>query len=99
MALDARTRRELIKRGHGLKAELNVSAGEVTEAAVEHVRTFLASHDLGKVRVRADSGAECDQAAAELATRVPCEVVSRVGRVLLLYRPGKGAGSEASLTE
>jgi RNA-binding protein YhbY len=42
---------------------------------------------LGKVRIHADSGAECEQAAAELAQRVPCEVVSRVGRVVLLHRP------------
>lgn len=88
MALDAKVRRELVKRGHGLKAELSLSAGEISDAAVDHVRAFLAGRELGKVRIRADSAAECDEAAAELAGRVPCEVVSRVGRVVLLYRPG-----------
>lgn len=87
MALDAKLRRELIKRGHGLKADLSVSAGEISDAVVEHVRAFLAGREVGKVRIRADSAAECDEAASELAGRVPCEVVTRVGRVVLLYRP------------
>lgn len=80
-------RRELIKRGHGLKAELSISAEEISDAAVEHVRAFLTARELGKVRIHADSAAECEAAAADLAGRVPCEVVSRVGRVVLLYRP------------
>jgi len=87
MALDARMRRELKKRGHALKVEISFSAENFSDAAVEHVRAFLAARELGKVRIHADSGAECEQAAAELAERVPCEVVSRVGRVVLLHRP------------
>jgi RNA-binding protein YhbY len=87
MALSARVRRELIKRGHGLKAELSLSAGEISEGVIGHVRAFLSGRELGKVRIRADSAAECEQAASELEAQVPCEVVSRVGRVLLLYRP------------
>ena len=90
MTLNAKLRRELIKRGHGQKAELSVSAGEISDAVVEHVRTYMAGRELGKVRIRADSAAECDEAAAELAERVPCEVVSRVGRVVLLYRTVEG---------
>jgi RNA-binding protein YhbY len=87
MTLDAKLRRELIKRGHGLKVEISLSAVEISDAAIEHVRTFLAGRDLGKVRIRADSAVECEAAAADLAQRVPCEVVARVGRVVLLHRP------------
>jgi RNA-binding protein YhbY len=99
MALNAKIRRELIRRGHALKAEFSLSAAEISDAAVEHVQTFLADRELGKIRLRADSAAECEAAAAELARRVPCEVVSRVGRVLLLYRLDAAAGPGGSSAE
>ena len=50
-----------------LKVEISFSAENISDAAVEHVRAFLAARELGKVRIHADSGAECEQAAAELA--------------------------------
>jgi RNA-binding protein YhbY len=89
MALNPKTRRELIRRGHALKAEFSLRAAEISDAAVEHIRDFLADRELAKIRLRADNAAECDAGAAELASRVPCEVVSRVGRVLLVHRPGQ----------
>jgi RNA-binding protein YhbY len=42
-----------------------------SDAVVEHVRRHLAEHELVKVRIRADSRTECEQAAAVLAARVP----------------------------
>ena len=92
MSLSTKQRRELIARGHSLKATVTIAANPVSDNSVAHVRQLLAGRDLAKLRIRADSRAECEQAAAELAERVPCEVVMRVGRVVLLYRqPATGA--------
>ena len=93
MALSAHERRELAARGRRLKAEVTIAAGRVSDNTVEHVRRFLAERELAKVRIRADSREECEAAAAELVQRVPCELVRRVGRVVLLHR--RAASREA----
>lgn len=94
MTLDAKQRRELVARGRRLKAEVTIAAGRVSDNTVEHVRRFLAERELAKVRIRADSREECEAAAAELVKRVPCEMVRRVGRVVLLQRRADAAEAE-----
>jgi RNA-binding protein len=84
-------RRELAARGHHLKASVCLSA-EVAEEHVWHVRRAFAADELVKVRIRGDDRAAREQAARELAVRVPCEIVRRIGRVVLLYRPRTGLG-------
>jgi RNA-binding protein len=77
----------MLAASHALQPVVSVSAGNLTDAAVEQVRTCFAHHELVKARIHADSGAECDAAAVELVARVPCELVRRIGRIALLYRP------------
>ena len=86
MALTAKERRELLAASHPLKPLATVSAAEVSEAVVEHVRAGFTSRPLLKIRVAADNNNECDSVASELVRRVPCELVKRVGRVVVLYR-------------
>ena len=87
MALDAKQRRALIARSQELKALATVSAGRDLDRAAEHVRAVLERHELAKVRIRADDRLACDAAAAKLAETLSAEVVTRIGRVVLLYRP------------
>lgn len=70
---------------HRLKPVAAISADRLTDEAVVHVRACLADRPLVKVRIHAETAAECDAAAADVARRVPCEVVKRIGRVVLLY--------------
>lgn len=84
---DAAQRRRLAVRAHHLKACLNVGRGGLTEAVLQEIRQAFGSTDLIKVRIRADNAAETDEVAAEMASRVPCHLVRRVGRVIVLYRP------------
>ncbi len=85
--MTAKQRRELLAQSHPLSAVATIAADNLSDAVVTQVRTCFAGRPLIKVRVRADSGAACDAAADELARRVPCELVKRVGRVAVLYRP------------
>ena len=85
MGLTAKERRTLLAESHRLRPVAVIAAGELSEGAVEHVRASFAGHELLKVRIHADSGEECDTAATELARRVPCELVKRIGRVVVLY--------------
>ena len=91
MAIRGKLRRELTARSHQLNPVVVVSHDGITDDVVAHVRQSLARHDLVKVRVLAPTGAACDSAAAQFAERVPCQLVRRVGRVVLLYRPPAGA--------
>jgi len=89
MPLSAKERQALLAESHPLKAVATLSADALTDAAVEHVRAAFVGRELLKVRIQADSGDECDAAAADLARRVPCELVKRVGRVAVLYRASR----------
>ncbi len=86
MPLDSRRRRELMAAGHALRPEITVKAGAISAAAVEHVRAYLDARELGKIRVQTDSKQECRQVGEELSRRVPCEVVTCIGHVLLVCR-------------
>lgn len=94
MALTAKERRELLTQGHALKAVVAISADALTDSVVAHVRTSFGSQRLVKLRIHAESGDACDAAAAEIAQRVPCEIVKRIGRVVLLYRAEPTASPE-----
>ena len=88
MLLSSGERRALAARGNRLKANVIVRADELSETTVAHVRTAFGKRDLIKVRISSDDREECARAAEELAERIPCELVQRVGRVALLYRRG-----------
>lgn len=97
MPLTAKERRLLMAASHRLKPVATVAADALTDVAVEHVRTALRTHELIKVRVPAEKGADCDAAAHDLAKRTMSEVVKRVGRIVLLYR--RPAGPEAAVSK
>ena len=86
MPLSSRKRRELAARGHHLKASVTLPT-EVVADHVRQVRNAFAGGDLVKIRIRGEDRAACDRAAAEVAAGVPCQIVQRVGRVVLLYQP------------
>ncbi|MFQ5807448.1 MAG: YhbY family RNA-binding protein [Phycisphaerae bacterium] len=92
MSLSSRERRALAAKGNRLKANVIIRAGRLSEATVAHVRNAFGEKELLKVRISTDDRAECARAATELAERIPCELVQRVGRIALLYRPAAEAG-------
>jgi len=94
MSLSGKQRRQLAARGHNLKPCLVLAEREVSETAVQHVREAFAHADLIKVRVNTRQRDVCAAVLEQVAARVPCEIVQRIGRVGLLYRPlpnGTGA--------
>jgi RNA-binding protein len=91
MSLSSSERRALAVRGNRLKASVIVRAGELSDATVAHVRQAFGAKELIKIRISTDDREEFSRAARDLAERIPCELVQRVGRVALLYRPAAGA--------
>lgn len=84
--MDARKRRELAAAGRRLKARVTISGGALSDGAAEQVRRALATQPLLKVRVNTTERTDADAVAAALAERTGCEVVERLGFVLLLHR-------------
>ncbi len=94
MPLSARERRALAASGNRLKANVIVRADELSEATVAHVRNAFGEKELLKVRISTDDREACARAAMELAERIPCDLVQRVGRVALLYRAAPDVSDE-----
>jgi RNA-binding protein len=94
MPLSSAQRRVLAARGNRLKARVIIRADELSDATVTHVRQAFGQGELLKIRISTDDRAACDRAALQLGERVPCEVVQRLGRVVLLYRPATEADGE-----
>ena len=91
MRLSSGERRALVAKGNRLKARVIIRADELSDATVAHVRQAFGDRELIKVRISTDDRQRCLQTAQELADRIPCELVQRVGRVALLYRPADEA--------
>jgi RNA-binding protein len=94
MPLSSRERRALAARGNRLKASVIIRADELSDATVAHVRNAFGEKELLKIRINTDDREECSRVAVELAARVPCELVQRIGRVALLYRSEAQANGE-----
>ena len=91
MGLSSAERRALAAKGNRLKARVTIRAAELSDATVAHVRQAFGDKELIKVRISTDDRQQCLRAAQELADRIPCELVQRVGRVALFYRPADEA--------
>jgi RNA-binding protein len=94
MALTSRERRALAAKGNRLKADITIRGGELSDATIAHVRNALSKRELIKVRISTDDREECARAADQLAERVPCDLVQRVGRVALLFRAGETSAGD-----
>lgn len=88
------SRRELISQANRLKSLLTVGGDDPDEDVIAHVRAAFERHPLLKIRVATSDRSACEKVAAELARKVPCEFLQRIGRVVLLYR--QPAGSETA---
>jgi RNA-binding protein YhbY len=84
--MDSKLRRSLSAAGNTLKAAIAIAGGDLSESVIKHVQTAFGDEQLMKVRVHGDDRVECQLVGEQLAEKVPCEVVSVRGRVLLLYR-------------
>jgi RNA-binding protein len=86
-SLAASERQRLRGLGHALQPTVMVGKQGVSPAVLEGLRAALVRHGLVKARLPAELGAGKDDTADELAWAVGAELVQRVGRMALFYRP------------
>lgn len=94
--MDAAQRRALKTQAHHLKHRMTVGKAGVNDAVIETIRRHFDHVELLKVRITMDEAAEVELAGAEIAARVPCEFVARVGHVGIFFRPRDGRGPASS---
>ncbi len=85
--LSVEVRRHLAARARVLQPSVHVGSKGLTDAIVAQVRQALRKHELIKVRIRVDSADEADAVGQELGRRVPCHLIQRIGKVVVVYAP------------
>lgn len=94
MALDSKQKKEFVAQSHALKPIVIVGRAGLQPAHVETLRDHLKRHDLAKVRIDAESGADADAVASHIAATVPCELVARRGYVAIFHSQSGGGRFE-----
>jgi len=85
-ALTSKQRQYLKGVAHSLSPVVRVGKAGVTEAVVAETATALRAHELIKVRIEADEGAERRASASELASAASAALVGTVGKIAILYK-------------
>jgi RNA-binding protein len=71
---------------HPLAPIVRVGKAGVTDSVIAETRKSLDSHELIKVRIDVDGGAERRDVAAQLATATDSQIAGTIGKVAILYR-------------
>lgn len=71
---------------HGLSPVVRVGKGGVSAAVVGETKKALESHELIKVRIEADEGAQRRALASSLAAEAGAELAGTIGKIAILYR-------------
>lgn len=84
--LTSKQRKFLRGLAHPLSPVVRVGKGGVTDSLVAETRKSIESHELIKVRVELDEGAERQQVAEALAGAVDAQLAGMIGKIAILYR-------------
>jgi RNA-binding protein len=89
MTLTEKQLRFLRGKAHSLKPVVMLGQKGLTDNVVAETAGALRTHELIKVKVRAGDREARDALLAELVKRTACVLVTRIGHVATLYRPGE----------
>ncbi len=85
--LDTKERQILRARAHALKPVVMIGAHGVTDGVVAELEVALNAHELIKVRLPSVPHDQRDAMTQTLAETGHADIIGRVGRMLILYRP------------
>ncbi|MDA8154311.1 MAG: YhbY family RNA-binding protein [Acidithiobacillus sp.] len=85
--LDTKERQILRARAHALKPVVMIGAHGVTDGVVAELEVALNAHELIKVRLPSVPHDQRDAMTQTLAETSHADIIGRVGRMLILYRP------------
>ena len=86
MILNNQQKKFLKSLGHELSAVVMIGKDGISPAMIVNLKQALNAHELVKVSMLNTSPISANEAAIELASQSKSEVVSIVGRVIVLYK-------------
>jgi RNA-binding protein len=86
MKLTTKQKQYLKGLAHPLSPIVHVGKGGVKESLVAETKKSLESHELIKVRIDADEGADRKEMANQLAVATDAQLVGTIGKIAILYR-------------
>jgi len=87
--LDARTKKYLRGKAHGLSAAVTVGKEGVTESVAAEIERTAESAELVKIRLLPSAPVDRKEAEQALSGMLRGEFVGGIGRVLVYFLPGK----------
>ena len=84
--LTPKQRQYLKGLAHALSPIVRVGKGGVTESVIAETKKSLHAHELIKVRIEVDEGAERRALAAKLAEATDSHLAGTIGKIAILYR-------------
>jgi RNA-binding protein len=84
--LTAKQRQYLRGLAHPLAPVVRIGKGGMTAAVIGETKKALQSHELIKVRIEVEAGAERKALAEKLAAETDAQVAGTIGKVAILYR-------------
>jgi len=92
--LTAKQKTHLRGQAQRLEAATSVGKAGLTDAVVATVSQLLDRHELVKIHIPAGPNDERHATAQSLANSTDAALVALVGRMVVLYRPGKNDDAE-----
>ena len=89
--LDAKQRQTLRGQAHALKPVVMIGTHGVTDGVLAELEVAINAHELIKIRLPQIPHDERDDMVQTLSGASHADVVGRIGRVLILYRPRPAA--------
>jgi len=86
MTLNTKQRKELKTKAHHLKPVIRVGQKGLSENLLEETSLALDIHELIKVHVAQDDRDTRSLCMQELASKSDAEIVSKIGKMCILYR-------------
>jgi RNA-binding protein len=85
--MDAKTRKHMKQIAHHLDPVVSVGDHGLSENLLAEAERALTDHELIKVRIHSDDREARSALGNELAARCSAEVVQKIGKIFVLYKP------------
>ncbi|MEG0328639.1 MAG: YhbY family RNA-binding protein [Erysipelothrix sp.] len=79
-------KKELRRLSHNENTVVSIGKNGLTETVLESFELALVSHNLVKVGIQKNADITINEVVDQLVDQFACELVSKVGRVAVLYR-------------
>jgi len=83
--VNSEQQKQMITRAHALKPVVMIGQAGLTEAVLKEIESALDTHELIKIKVRAER-TERQHIQAHICTETQAELIQSIGQVLVIYR-------------